>query len=121
MPRPTTKVAEVHPARVGRSCQAHRQVQCLVDVGSGYGGLLAHVAKDGELGPRGDQRIGDPVDPDSGTPAVTALLSGDALEREDAVRTRELAEAQSHHAGVRCHVAILTPSVDFGPVAVCTG
>jgi hypothetical protein len=33
-----------------------------------------------------------------------------------AVRTRERAEAQGHHAGVRRHAAILTPSTDIGPV-----
>ncbi len=115
MPRPATKVAQVHPPRVGCSCQAHGQVQRLFEIWPHDGGLLTHVAKNCDLGPRGDQRVGDSIDPDSGAPAVAAFLAGDSLEREDAVRTRELAKAQSHHAGVGCHVAILALSIDLVP------
>jgi hypothetical protein len=76
---------------------------------------LAHVPKNCDLGPRGDQRVGDSIDPDSGAAAIAAFLAGDSFKREDAVRTRELAETQSHHAGVRRHAAILTLLTGFSP------
>jgi hypothetical protein len=111
--RTTTKIAQIHPSLV-RGCREPRgQVQCLVELGPRDGGLLTHVAKDGDLGPGGDQRVGDTIDPDPGTPPVASFFASDPLEREDAVRPRELAEAQSHHAGVRCHVAILALSTDI--------
>ena len=49
-----------------------------------------------------------------GAASITAFLSSCSLEHEDAVRTRELTEAQSHHPRVRRHATILalpTPSV----------
>ena len=85
VPRPTTKVAQLHSPRVGRLCQPRSQVRCLVEIRPCDGGLLAHVAKNCDLGLRGDQRVGDSINPDSGAPAVAALLAGDLLEREDAV------------------------------------
>lgn len=106
--RSTTKVTQVHPARVGCCCKTRGQVQRLVQLRAGDGGLLPHVTKDGALGPRGDQGIGDSIDPDPGAAAITAFLAGDSLEREDAVCTRELAEAQGHHSSVRRHADILT-------------
>lgn len=115
MSRPTTKVAQVDATLVGRSCQTRGEVQCLVELGPGHGGLLAHVAKNGDLGPRGDQRVGDSIDPDSGAAAIAAFIPCDSLERKNAVRPRKLAEAQSHHAGVRRHLAILTSLADFSP------
>jgi hypothetical protein len=109
----TTKIAQVYPTLVRRCRQPRGQVQCLVELGPWDGGLLAHVAKDRDLRPRGDQRVGDTIDPDSGTPPVPTFFARDPLEREDAVRPCELAEAQGHHAGVRCHAAILALSTDF--------
>ena len=49
--RPTTEVAQVHPTLVGRGRQTRSQVQCLVELRSSDGGLLAHVAKNRCLGP----------------------------------------------------------------------
>src|SRR4051794_38859587 len=80
--RPPAEVAEVHATSVGRSCQTRGEVQCLVELRPGDGRLLAHVAKDGDLGPRGDQRVGDPIDPDAGAAPVPALVAGDPLESE---------------------------------------
>src|SRR4051794_10476122 len=50
--RSTTEVAQVHAPRFGRGCQARGQVQCLLELGPWDGGLLAHVAKNGDFGPR---------------------------------------------------------------------
>jgi hypothetical protein len=112
--RPTAEIAQVYSTLVRRCRQPRGQVQCLIQLRPRDDGLLTHVAKDRDLGPRGDQRLGDTIDPYSGAPAVTTLFTGDPLEREDAVRSRERAEAQRHHAGVRCHATILAPSADTG-------
>src|SRR3954467_11308592 len=88
---PTTKVAQVYPTSVGRSRQTRSQVQRLVEFRRRDGGLLTHVAKNRDLGSRGDQRIGHSIDPDSGAAPIPALLARDSLKGKDAVRTRELA------------------------------
>ena len=98
--RSTTKVTQVHPTLLGRGRQTRSQVQGLVELRADDGGLLTHVTKDRALSPRGDQGIGYPIDPDPGAAAIPAVLPGDSLEGKDAIRTRELAEAQSHHPSV---------------------
>jgi hypothetical protein len=44
---------------------------------------------------------------------IAPFLARDSLQREDAVGARELAEAQCHHSGFRCHQTILTSAADF--------
>ena len=95
--------------RPASAAAANRAARSSASPCEGQGcGLLPHVAKNRDLGPRGDQRVGDSIDPDPGAAAFTTFLAGDPLEREDAVRTRVLPETQCHHAGVRCHPTILT-------------
>jgi hypothetical protein len=113
----TTKIAQVYSTLVRRCRQPRGQVQCLVELRPWDGGFLAHVAEDCYLGPRGDQWVGDTIDPDPGAPPVATFFASDPLEREDAVRPRELAEAQSHHARVRRHAAILALSTDVSLAA----
>ena len=81
--------------------------------GAATAASLAHIAEDRDLRPGCDQGIGDPFDPNPRAPAISALLPCDPLQSEDAVGTRELAEAQCHHAGVQHHIAILSFAADI--------
>ena len=112
--RPTTQVTQVHTTLLGRGRQSGGKVHCLIEHGCSNGGLLAHVAEDRDLCPGCNQGIGDPIDPNARAPAISALVPCDPLQSEDAVGTRELAEAQCHHAGVRRHIAILSFAADIG-------
>lgn len=104
----TTQVTQVHSPLIGCRREPGSQVQRLVELRSENGGLLSHVAQDGALRPRGDQRFRHSVDPHPGTATITSFLAVDALEREDAVGARELPEAQGHHSCFRRHGDILT-------------
>ena len=113
--RSTAEVAQIHPTLLGRGGQPRGEVHCLVEFGCSDGGFLAHIAKNRHLSPGRDQGVGDPIDPDSSAAAIAAILPSDSLQSEDAVGARKLPEAQSHHAGVRCHVAILSLPTDLCP------
>ena len=110
--RSTAEIAQIHPALLGRGGQPRGEVHCLVEFGCSDGGFLAHIAKNRHLSPGRDQGVGDPIDPDSSSAAIAAILPSDSLQSENAVGARKLPEAQSHHAGVRRHVAILSLPTD---------
>ena len=70
-----------------------------------------------ESSPRSGRRSADPRPRRSrlesgGHPA---FFPGDSLQGKDAVGTREFAETQCHHTGVRCHAAILSLPTDTWP------
>ena len=74
--------------------------------------VLAHLVQDRPLGARGDDRVGDALDPDARPAAAAAVGGVDRLERVDLVGARVLAEAEEDHPGraVR-HLVIMHPSV----------
>src|SRR6185437_13025107 len=65
----------------------------------GDGGGAAHVGQDGALGARGDHRLGDPLDPYPGAPAVAPVVRLDRLQRVDPVRANILSVAEKDHRG----------------------
>jgi hypothetical protein len=71
------------------------------------GDVMAHVVQDRPLGARGDDRIGNAFDPDTGAAAVTALALSERLEGVDLVGARVLAEAEEDHPSRSRHARII--------------
>lgn len=71
---PTTEVVQVDPPGVRSVREPGREVERLVDERGVDHLLLAHVAQDGALGARRDDRGGDPVHPDPRPPTIPAVL-----------------------------------------------
>ena len=79
--------------------------------------VVAHVVQDRPLGARGDDRIGDALDPDESALAAAAVVAGDRLERVDPVRARVLAEAEEDHARAVHAVSIQQRRAELGQLA----
>src|SRR5262249_49683711 len=62
-------------------------------------GVAAHVVQDRPLSPGGDDRLGDPLDPNSRAPPAPAVATLDRVQRVDLVGASELAETEKDHPG----------------------
>ena len=77
------------------------EIERLVEHGGALARVHSHVVQDRPLGPRGDQRLGDPLDPDPRPPAA-ALVAEERLQRVDLVGAGVLAEAEKDHSVRHC-------------------
>ncbi len=107
---PTAEIDDVEAALLGRVGDALGEVERAVE----HAGLTRragpHRGEDRALGARGDDRLGDPLDPDARAGAMAALPARKRLERVDLVAARVLAEAEEDHAGrAVAHAAMLNP------------
>jgi hypothetical protein len=101
------EVTEVDSAGIGCGDEALRQVERLVDDRGRRCRVLAHVVEDRALGPRGDDRPVDPLDPDVGAAPVATLITPQRFERVDLVGASELAESEEDHPGLDRHGVII--------------
>src|SRR5262249_29950522 len=92
--RATPEVAQVDLALRARPGEPRRQRQGVVEDRRAGPGLLAHLGEDRPLGARGDDRLGNPLDPHARAPAAAAVARLERLERVDLVRARVLPEAE---------------------------
>ena len=75
--------------------------------------VLAHVVEDRALGPAGDDRVRDALDPDARPVASATLLADDRLDGVDLVRPRVLAEAEEDHPAAVRHDGIIAGGGDL--------
>ena len=102
------EIGEVDAAAGGVVGQPLGERERLVEQRRARCRLLPHVVQDRPLGARGDDRVGDALDPDERPLAAAAAVAGDRLERVDPVGARVLAEAEEDHPPV--HAAIISAS-----------
>src|SRR5207247_6199531 len=94
----TSEAVEYHPARAHLLHEPPREVERVVyQLRADRSSVLAHVVEDRSLGARGDDRLGDAVDPDARSAPASALAFPDRLEGIDPVGPRVLPKAEEHH------------------------
>src|SRR5581483_9898664 len=108
------QVAEVDAAGFGLLDQPLSELERLVDQRRGHVGRVpvAHVVEDRPLGPRRDDRVRDPVDPDARPAAAASLALADRLERVDPVCARVLPEPEEDHWLAVGHAPIIAARAD---------
>src|SRR5438132_4593833 len=106
-PRAPAEVGEVDAARLRLLGETLREIERLLDDRRAADRVVAHVVEDRALGTRGDDRVGNPFDPDPRATPVAALALPERLERVDLVRPCVLAEAEEDHPRRFCHEVII--------------